>query len=61
MIQEEEGIEFERIEYNYNDEVLTVIESNLGGIISLLDDELKMPGSNDMRLIDNVDKKNRKF
>jgi len=38
-----------------------VIERNPGGIISSIDDEIKLPGPNDDRLLKTIDGNNKKF
>ena len=56
---EEDGIDFEKIDYKDNIDILEVIEDKISGIISILDDELRIPQGSDMRLIDKIDSANR--
>ena len=56
---EDDGIDFQKIDYKDNIDILEVIEDKISGIISILDDELRIPQGSDMRLIDKIDSANR--
>lgn len=58
-IYEDDGIEFNKTEYKDNMIILEVIEDKNTGIISLLDDELRIPQSSDERLMDKLESKNK--
>lgn len=55
----EDGIKFDKILYKDNIIILEVIEDKSTGIISLLDDELRIPQSSDDRLLDKIESGNR--
>lgn len=58
-IYEEDGIEFQKIDYKDNILILEVIEDKNSGIISILDDELRIPQSSDERLLKKIETANK--
>jgi hypothetical protein len=58
-IYEEDGIDFEKIDYKDNILILEVIEDKNSGIISILDDELRIPQSSDERLLKKIETANK--
>jgi len=58
-IYEEDGIDFEKIKYKDNILILDLIEDKTTGIISILDDELRIPQSSDERLLNKIENANQ--